>query len=278
MVRIYVGHLAITLRHDDSHRRGATSEIQPAEYITDVELRMSQVIALTEPTMVAYHLDTVDLFEGERSTVGLREVCREAHEAVGQDEERFRALVEHSSDGTVILNRELALIYENFSAARILGYQSGELSGKDTVTLIHPDDMPKMARALFRLARNPGETLRGHARLKHRDGTWRVIEGVAISLLHIPALGGIVVQYRDITERRQGENAQSQVAKECHLTESEKRVLILMAEGQSNRQIAERLVISRSTVKFHVSNILRKLGANRRTTAVAVAVRQGLLR
>jgi NarL family two-component system response regulator LiaR len=61
------------------------------------------------------------------------------------------------------------------------------------------------------------------------------------------------------------------------LTEREREILALMVEGLSNPEIAERIVISRSTVKFHVSNILSKLGAASRTEAVALALQQDLI-
>jgi two-component system, NarL family, response regulator LiaR len=61
------------------------------------------------------------------------------------------------------------------------------------------------------------------------------------------------------------------------LTEREREVLRLMAEGASNPEIAERLSVSRSTVKFHVSNILAKLGAESRTQAVGIAFQHGLV-
>ena len=66
-------------------------------------------------------------------------------------------------------------------------------------------------------------------------------------------------------------------AREYHLTQSELRILALLVDGQSNGKMAEQLVISPSTVRFHVTNIIRKLGVANRTEAAALAVRRHLV-
>ena len=58
---------------------------------------------------------------------------------------------------------------------------------------------------------------------------------------------------------------------EFHLTDREREILALIAEGYSNAQIAEHLTVSLSTVKFHVGSILRQLGVSSRTEAAALA-------
>lgn len=200
-------------------------------------------------------------------------------ESIGREEGLFRALVENSLDAIAILGSELEVLYENPIAARILGYESGEFVGKDVLGLIHPDDMSKTAHRLTKLAQTPGDTDRAQLRLRHKDGTWHVIDVVANNLLYNPAVRGIIVSVREISGRSRREGAWAEdaaalaMAREYHLTESEHRVLKLIAEGQSNIQIAEQLVVSPSTVRFHVSSILRKLGVTSRTEAAAIAVR-----
>jgi NarL family two-component system response regulator LiaR len=72
-------------------------------------------------------------------------------------------------------------------------------------------------------------------------------------------------------------HAHTQAKETDHLTEREQQVLKLMVDGLNNAQIAERLVVSLSTVKFHIGNILMKLRAENRVAAVTVAMQNKLV-
>ncbi len=197
--------------------------------------------------------------------------------------EFFRTLVVNSQDSILVLNKEMELLYESPSASQLLGFKEGTVVGKDPLGIVHPDDLSRVANMLQQMAQSPGETIRIIGRTLIKDGKSRVFEVIAHSLVHIPAVKGIVLNLRDITEREQelkdafGMDRNALRAQDYKLTESERPVLALMAQGLSNPKIAEKLVLSPSTVRFHVSNILHKLGASTRTEAVALAMREHLV-
>jgi PAS domain S-box-containing protein len=195
----------------------------------------------------------------------------------------FHSLIVNSQDAILVLNKEMELLYESPSASQLLGFKEGTVVGRDPLGIVHPDDLSRVANMLQQMAKSPGETIRIIGRTLIKDGKSRVFEVVAYSLVHIPSVKGIVLNLRDITEREQelkdafGMDRNALRAQDYKLTESERQVLALMTQGLSNPKIAEKLVISPSTVRFHVSNILHKLGSSTRTEAVALAMREQLV-
>ena len=104
------------------------------------------------------------------------------------------------------------------------------------------------------------------------DGVRAVAAGEA---LLAPELTRAVIE-RAVSAERAGSTPPTSVMPE-QLTDREIDVLRLIAEGLSNDEIAERLVIGRATVKTHVSNVLMKLSLRDRVQAVAFAYRSGLV-
>jgi PAS domain S-box-containing protein len=122
-------------------------------------------------------------------------------------EEWFRALIENSLDAIVVLNGDGTPRYTSPSSERLLGYGPEELNGKKAVENVHPDDMPMATEAFAQLFDDPSRTLHTEVRSRHKDGSWLTLEVVGRNLLDDPRVNGIVCNYRDVTERKQAEEA-----------------------------------------------------------------------
>ncbi len=129
---------------------------------------------------------------------------RAAAAALVASEARFRALVQHASDVVAILDLDGTVRYASPAAASQFGYAPDDLVGMRTHDFVHEDDAPAFAAALRTAAAAPF-TIR--YRLRHANGSWRQVESVARDLRDEPAVGGIVLNTRDITERAELEAA-----------------------------------------------------------------------
>ncbi len=132
---------------------------------------------------------------------------KQAEEALREREEHFRALIENSLEGIAILNEDWTIRYESPSAERLLGYELGELIGKNSLEFIHPDDVQRAVKAFKALRKHTAQPVPASVRFLHKDGTWHILEATANNLLHDPTVNGIVINYRDVTQRVKAEEA-----------------------------------------------------------------------
>ena len=130
---------------------------------------------------------------------------RRAAEALRASEQRFRQLVEHSSDVITLLASDGTVLYASQSTQPVLGYASTENIGRNVFELIHPDDRAAALELFGELMQQPGHLVKTELRALHKDGTWRRLEAVGVNRLGNPAVGAIVVTYRDVTERQRTE-------------------------------------------------------------------------
>ena len=149
-------------------------------------------------------------FHGEEyaCTIG-RDVSERsrAREALRQSEEHFRALIENALDLITIIDSNGTVGYVSPSIERVLGYDPQERLGRSTFEIIHPDDLPAVKDALAVVTRAPNATAGLAFRARHKDGSWRYLEAIARNLLANPDVAGVVVNSRDITARRNAEEA-----------------------------------------------------------------------
>ena len=122
--------------------------------------------------------------------------------ALKQSEGRLRALHRNASDIVGILDRDGVFIYEASSAWHILGYRTNEMVGRLLLDFVPDDEASDVRRFLNLVILQPRTKVGVEFRARHADGTWRDFEVVGKNLLHDTAVGGLVVNMRDISERK----------------------------------------------------------------------------
>jgi PAS domain S-box-containing protein len=128
-----------------------------------------------------------------------------------QQEQWFRTLVEHISDGIVLLTSEGTVLYASPSVVRVTGYTPEERVGMNGFALVHPDDLEYTRQRLSDLLEHPGGVITVEYRLRHKDGAFRWMEGTSTNLLHDPVIGAIVVNFHNIAERKHAEEERIQL-------------------------------------------------------------------
>jgi len=169
---------------------------------------------------------------------------------LASQERRFRALIENDADGIILVDGEGVVRYASPSTERILGYSPEDLVGRPAFEHMHPDELEGHRARLAQHVENPSVDVSTRFRALHKDGSWRCLASVATNMLADPAVGAIVVNYRDITLRLEAE-AQLRQAHD----ELERRVESRTAE-LAEANAALRTEVSR---RASVEEMLRKL-------------------
>ena len=132
---------------------------------------------------------------------------KRAEEIIHNNEKRLRVLIENGRDNISLLAVDGTLLWESPATVRSLGYAQDEFVGHNMFDLMHPDDLQWTSELYAKLLQEPGSRQEGVFRLRHNDGSWRWNEATVTNMLNEPGVNAIVVNYRDITERKQAEDA-----------------------------------------------------------------------
>src|SRR6266849_1364868 len=147
-----------------------------------------------------------------------------------QSDQRFRALIEHSSDAISLLTADSSVMYASPSTRRVTGYSAEELIGRNGFPLLHPEDLEDMRQQSNGILDQPGHSITVESRFRHADGTWRWVEATLTNLLADPAVGAVVCNYHDITQRKQGQE---------RLLQSEERYRVLVEQAAAGMFVTD---------------------------------------
>ena len=183
---------------------------------------------------------------------------KKTEQMLRQSEQMFRSIVENSHAGIFVVDDAFRFTYANDRLCEILGYPQGEIIGRDFRDFVDEDSRQMVADRYVSRQKGAEVPSRYELGVVRKDGQKRRVELSSTVVTDSARKPGTIGQLLDVTERRRA-------------------VLSLMVRGLSNAEIGEHLVVSASTVKIHVSNILSKLGVSGRTEAVALALQHNLV-
>src|SRR5215213_1325564 len=127
---------------------------------------------------------------------------KKVEKVIKVSEERFRSLVQYSSDIITILEADGTIRYVSPAVERITGYKPEEQVGTNAFASVHPDDREQALNTFAEVLKRPGLHPPQEFRVPHKDGSWRYLEHVVNNLVDDPAVRGVVVNSWDVTERK----------------------------------------------------------------------------
>ena len=184
-------------------RRGSTSEYRFIHPDGSVVWVLGQAVPekTVDDVVIGYVGTITDVTDLKRA----KEESDKAKQEVSDQERRFRALIENSSDGLTILDKDGTVIEISPTGEKIMGYPRETLIGKQRGDMVYPEDQDLVLSTFQTVLANPDQAINIEYRIVLPDGNCRWLAITFKNLLHEPYLKGIVANYRDITEKKNDE-------------------------------------------------------------------------
>ncbi len=150
-----------------------------------------------------------------------------AAETVRASQRYYRSLIENALDIMAVVDEAGVIRFGSPSLEAVLGVSPSELKGRPSIDLIHPHDVESVIATARRGQGEPGHTARAEVRVRHHDGEWRTLDIIGRNLLEDPSVQGVVVNARDVTEKKVEEARLIHDAFHDQLTGLPNRALVL---------------------------------------------------
>ena len=160
---------------------------------------------------------------------------KRTQEALEKSELQFRSMVEDGSDIIVAIDIESTITYVSPSVLRVLGHRGADLVGSSVFRWVHPEDSPAVMASFLQTISGPNRNIAIEFRVRHNDGSWRVIESMSRPVAHGPDVSGVVVNCRDITERKRSDEALRESERQYHVLFNRMADPIFIFDGKSHR-------------------------------------------
>jgi PAS domain S-box-containing protein len=163
--------------------------------------RLLGTLSFASRTKAAFDEHELDFIRTVSHYVATAKMRLRSERAVRESERLYRAVVEHSTDGLVLAARGVGTTFSTPAVTAILGYPTAEFKALAPERMHHPDDLDRVWAVIREAEQNPGRTGRITHRMRHADGSWRWIDSTVTDWTDDPAVGAIVINLRDVTDR-----------------------------------------------------------------------------
>lgn len=162
---------------------------------------------------------------------------KHAEAALEANEKRFRSWIEYSLDILTIVDSRGIIQYESPSLKRLLGYLPEDLLGKNAFDFIHAEDREKIINIFVEIIQKPDDAVTTEFRFRHRDGSWKYLEAIGRSYTDEHGELVVLVNSRDITERKTAEAAVEAMQKrfQALIENAPDGIALLRLDGKLNQ-------------------------------------------
>ncbi len=158
---------------------------------------------------------------------------------LSQSEARFRALTENTSDIVFIVGAKGVFTYASPAAQRVVGITEQELLGRRPGGYTHDDDKPAVMAGIRQATNDAGHTVNiGAIRVRHHDGHWLHLEGMFTAMYGVSGVEGVVLNYRDITDRVDSEQAMRRSQRQMATLVGNLPGMVYRCRGDQNLSLA----------------------------------------
>lgn len=239
LVRDFNAMLATMQRHEEEVRTAHDSRARKQEQL---QQELARRIEAEKKLKTAYddvegqvRVRTVELQKANdalRTEMALRGRMGEALESA---ERRFRSLIEHSTDVVALLDAEGKVLYVSPAVRRVTGADPPGVLGRNAFEWVHPEDLERARQRFAELLRSPEQPVVSEYRVRHGDGSWVWIESIGANLLDEPAVNAVVLNFRDITERRMAAEALRQSEERYRLLADNSDDIVALHDADGSR-------------------------------------------
>ncbi|MBK6791528.1 MAG: PAS domain S-box protein [Anaerolineales bacterium] len=220
--------------------------VMPEEMVNVYFLTLEQVLITGESQLFEYSFDLtngrrdfeahVAPYQADNFLCVVRDVTerKQAEQAVRQAEKRFKALIENAPDGIALVGLDGRVKYVSPAARAIFDYEGEEYSHENPLDFIHPDDVGTVLEGMSNLIADPAFTPTFQYRYMHKDGSYRWVESTFSNQFAEPGVEAVVINFRDISLRKEMEKALSESEKYYRslIENATDGILVVNSEGK----------------------------------------------